>query len=184
MLLDAGADPNAHYPGGNPTIRYTILTCAVGRGEEGAQPHPRARELAALLMERGAYPYDMQVLYNVFANHASRVHLTEDIVWLLELMHEHSVRVGRGADWDDPEWNMLDVGGYGPGAYYLLGAATDAGLPRLAEWMLQHGASPNTRALRPRGADRSLYESACDAAAPRCGAVPALRRNADGGRAR
>lgn len=143
LLLDHGADPNAYLPGGHETIHYTALTLTVGRGEERAEPHPRARELARLLMERGAEPYDVQVLYNVFADHDSRRLLSDDDVWLLALMHERSVELGRAADWDDPEWRMLDMGGYGHGAYYLLHAAVTANLPGLARWMLAHGASPN-----------------------------------------
>lgn len=143
LLLDHGADPNAYAEGGHASIHYTALTLAIGRGEERAAPHPRARELARLLLERGAAPYDVQVLYNVFADHDSRRLLSDDDVWLLALMHEFSVRQGRAADWDDPEWGMLDVGGYGRGAYYLLNAAVTSNLPGLAQWMLAHGASPN-----------------------------------------
>jgi ankyrin repeat protein len=160
-LLDGGADPNAFYPGGNPSIHYTALTGVLGRGEEQAATHPRAPALAALLMERGAEPYDTQVLYNVFANHASRTRLGDDIVWLLELMHAESVRRGRGADWDDPAWRMLDMGGYGHGAYYLLRAAVDAHLLGLAEWLLAHGASPDAPPpMRRNASTRTLREEA------------------------
>ena len=167
VLLDNDADPNVYCPGGAAVTGYdengffyTALTCAVGRGEPQAPAHPHVQGLATLLMERGAEPYDKQMLYNVFADHASRKRLTNDIVWLLELMHQHSLRLGRGGDWNDPAWNMLDVGGYGPGAFFLLSAAISAGQLRLAEWMLQHGAGPNTRASNPRGAAYSLYEQA------------------------
>jgi ankyrin repeat protein len=68
LLLDHGADPTAFYPGGNEDIHYTALTCVLGRGEEQASTHPRAPELARLLLERGADPHDNQVLYNVFAD--------------------------------------------------------------------------------------------------------------------
>ena len=143
LLLVHGADPNAYTEGGDASIHYTALTLVLGRGEERAAPHPRARALARLLMERGASPYDVQVLYNVLGDHDSRRPLSDDDVWLLDLMHEISVRHGHGADWDAPEWRMLDMGGYGHGAYYLLHAAVAANLPGLATWMLAHGASPN-----------------------------------------
>lgn len=162
MLLDAGADPNVYYLGGNADIHYTALTSIAGRGEEQATVHPRARELAALLLERGAEPYDQQVLYNVFAGHASFGLLDEDdFVWLLEMIYQESVKRGRRDDWADPQWRMLDMGGYGDGAWYLLHRALDGNYLRIAEWALSHGASPNP----PRASDRrtpegTLYEQA------------------------
>ena len=170
LLLDHGADPDAFYLGGNADIHYTALTCVVGRGEEQALTHPRAPELAGLLMAHGAWPYDGQVLYNVFADHASRKNLDEDIVWLLDLMYAHSVRRGHWADWDDPSWPMFaifgapslgDTGNGVPGAYFMLSAAVDRDLTGLAEWMLRHGAGPNTPpGSRPMKAHRPLYQEA------------------------
>lgn len=170
-LLDHGADPNAFYPGGNADIHYTALTCVLGRGEEQAESHPRARELTALLLERGADPHDNQLLYNVFAGHASRGMLEEEIVWLLELMYEHSLRRGRGPDWEDPAWPMFDMSGAPSlgdqeyrrhGAHFMLDAAVMRGLPGLGEWMLEHGAGPNTPwgMQPPDGSPETLYEAA------------------------
>lgn len=167
LLLDNGADPNGYYFGGNPAIHYTALTCLLGRGEEQALPHPQAERLAALLVARGAEPYDMQVLYNVFADHASRKNLADDMVWLLELMYSRSLELGRAADWDDPDWTMLDMGGYRPGARYLLGAAVNSNLLRLAEWMLAHGASPNAPPPSNKNlSQQSLFELAVRNASP------------------
>ncbi|MEP6832822.1 MAG: hypothetical protein ABJB74_05480 [Gemmatimonas sp.] len=167
LLLEHGADPNAYYADGSDIPgsadegnHFTVLTCILGRGEQQFAPHPRERELTALLMESGAEPYDAQGLYNVFADHGSRPWLSNDIVWLLELMHEHSLRRGRAADWKDPAWHMLSVGGHEPGAYHLLRAAVSARLLPLAEWMLEHGASANTRAANTGRAQYSLYEEA------------------------
>jgi ankyrin repeat protein len=155
-LLDRGADPNAYFPGGNEKIHYTALTCVVGRGEEAAPPHPDAEALAALLLERGAEPYDGQVFYNI-----SQGHLTDDAVWLLDLIYAHSVRAGRAADWADPEWSMIDMGGYGLGARFVLEHAVHRNHLKLARWALEHGASPNaTPARDPRWSKRSLYEDA------------------------
>ena len=110
-LLDHGADPNVYYEGGNSGIHYTCITCLVGRGEEQAPVHPKARELAALLLDRGAEPYDMQFFYNAFAGHASQRDLADDdFVWLLELMYQRSLALGREADWKDPHWRMLGPG--------------------------------------------------------------------------
>ena len=162
MLLDSGADPNVYYQGGNESIHYTALTSVIGRGEEQAPTHPEARQLAALLLDRGAEPYDIQVFYNAFAGHASHGHLADDdLVWLLELIHRESIKRGRQADWADPEWKALNMGGYGSGAWYLLHSALKGNYLRIAEWALAHGASPNpSRASDSRTPPGTLYEQA------------------------
>ena len=170
LLLDRGADPNAFYLGGNADIRYTAFTCVMGRGEELAAVHPRAPELVALLLQRGANPYDNQVLYNVFADNTSRQLLDEDMVWLLELMYEHSVSRGHGADWADPLWPMFDMRGAPSlgdedrvhnGARFMLDAAVDRDLLGMAEWMLRHGADPNAPPGRLwKESTRTLYQEA------------------------
>ena len=170
LLLDRGADPNAFYLGGNADIHYTAFTCVMGRGEELTAIHPRARELVALLLERGADPYDNQVLYNVFADNTSRHLLDDDMVWLLELMYEHSGRRGHQADWADPLWPMFDMRGAPSlgdedrvhhGARFMLDAAVDRNLLGMAEWMLQHGAGPNAPSGRLwKGSTRTLYQEA------------------------
>lgn len=171
MLLDRGADANAFYLGGNADIHYTALTCVLGRGEEQAAMHPAARQLTRLLLERGADPYDGQVVYNVFADHGSRPKLGDDIVWLLELMHTYALRRGHEADWADPTWPMFAMRGapsLGDGAHVyhgarlMLDAAIDRHLLGLAEWVLAHGAGPDTPwGTRPGKARRStVYEEA------------------------
>jgi len=152
-LLDRGADPNAWYPGGSKSIHYTALTCVFGEGEENAPRHPQFEALTRLLFERGAEPYDIQVLYNT--------HFHGNILWLLEQMHAQAVRLGRQADWDDPNWSMLDMGGYGCGARYLLNIAVQTHNVELAEWILAHGASSDPPAPEnPRASKRTLYEEA------------------------
>lgn len=171
LLLDRGADANAFYLGGNADIHYTALTCVLGRGEEQAAMHPAAARLTRVLLERGADPYDGQVVYNVFADHGSRPKLGDDIVWLLELMHTYSLRRGHAADWADPSWPMFSMRGapsLGDGAHVyhgarlMLDAAVDRHLLGLAEWVLAHGAGPNTPwGTRPTNVPRStLYEDA------------------------
>jgi uncharacterized protein len=154
LLLERDADPNAFYLGGNADIHYTALTCVLGRGEELAPMHARARELTELLLTHGADPHDNQVLYNVFADNTSRHLLDDDIVWLLELMYQHSLRRGHAADWADPDWPMFDMRGAPSlgdegrvhrGARFMLDAAVERNLTGLAEWLLEHGASPNSR---------------------------------------
>jgi hypothetical protein len=63
-MLDAGADPTfAVLWRGEPTP-FTVLTGVLGGGEQGQPPHQLWRELAALLLSRGADPNDAQGLYN------------------------------------------------------------------------------------------------------------------------
>lgn len=151
LLLDSGADPNAYFMAGDS--RYTPLTGAIGEGEEDRPPHPRRDELARLLLEHGTEPYDQQVNYNI--------HFHGNVLWWLKLMYEFSVKAGRAGDWSDPEWHMLDMGGYGSGARWHFWIAIKNGDLELAEWCLQHGANPNAGPPKARNLpQRSLYEEA------------------------
>ena len=151
LLLDHGADPNAYFVAGNSS--YTPLTGIIGEGEENRPPHPQRGALTRLLLERGAEPYDSQVIYNI--------HFHGQILWYLKLMYEFSVKAGRQTDWDDPEWHMLDQGPYGSGARWHLGTAVENNDLELAEWCLTHGASPNAAPPQDkRFPQRSLYEEA------------------------
>lgn len=134
-LLDRGANPNDFYMAGDAT--YTALVGVAGEGEQDSPRQPKAEALFQLLLERGAEPFDIQVLYNT--------HFSGDVLWWLELIYAHTMKIGRTAEWADPNWSMLDMGGYGPGAHYLLGVAVSKNDLRLAEWLLAHGASPNER---------------------------------------
>jgi ankyrin repeat protein len=150
-LLDHGADPSAYFMAGDSL--YTPMVGAIGEGEENRLPHPQRDVLVQLLLERGADPYDMQVFYNI--------HFHGDIIWLLELIYAHTVKTGRQADWDDPEWSMIDERGYGLGARYLLDVAVSHDNLELAEWILTHGASPNPLPPpHPRVTKYTLHEEA------------------------
>jgi hypothetical protein len=63
-LLAAGADANAGYLWAGLPSPFTALTGALGRGEGAPPAHPRAMELATLLLEAGADANDSQALYN------------------------------------------------------------------------------------------------------------------------
>jgi ankyrin repeat protein len=151
LLLDRGANPNAFYmAGGAP---YSALVGVAGEGEQDAAPHPLREPLYELLLERGAGPYDGQVLYNT--------HFHGDVRWWMELTYARAVALGRRADWDNPEWPMFDMGGYGSGARFLLQVALDRHDAALVEWLLARGANPDAAPARdPRFSKRSLYEDA------------------------
>jgi uncharacterized protein len=152
-LLDAGANPNDYFEVGSHPCRYTALCGVAGEGEDDAPPQPQKEALARLLMERGAEPYDIQVFYNT--------HFHSEILWLMELVYEFSVKAGRLADWEDPEWSMIDMGGYDLGARYLLLNAIKHNKLRLVEWLLEHGANPNAMPKpTSRFPRRSLHEVA------------------------
>ena len=133
LLLDHGANVNDFYMAGDS--QYSTLVGAAGEGEQNSPRQPYAEALYRLLLERGAEPYDIQVLYNT--------HFTCDMIWWLEPTYQHTLEQGRKADWDDPAWSMLDMGGYGPGAFFILNAAVMRNHLALARWALEHGAGPN-----------------------------------------
>jgi uncharacterized protein len=150
-LLDRGANPNDYYMAGH--ARYSTLVGVAREGEQDAPRHPRREELFTLLLKRGANTYDIQVLYNT--------HFSGDVLWWLKLVHSRAVSQGRQADWDDPDWPMFDMGGYGSGARFLLSIAVRNNDPELAEWLLTRGANPNASPpIDPRLSKRSLYEDA------------------------
>ena len=160
LLLDHGANPNAYFMAGNSL--YTPLVGVIGEGEESRPPHPRRTELVQLLLDRGANPYDIQVIYNT--------HFKGDVQWFLEMAYANAVKTGRTSVWENPDWPMFDMGGYGCGARFLLGGAVDRNNLELARWMLEHGANPNAPAPPKRNrhtidasgrlSGRTLYEEA------------------------
>jgi ankyrin repeat protein len=138
LLLDRGANPNAYYMAGHSV--YGALVGVAGDGEQDAPPHPARDELYALLLQRGAEPYDDQVLYNT--------HFRGDVLWWLKLTWQYSVAAGRQRDWADSDLPIFDMGGYGSGARFLLWLAIRKNNRDLAEWLLERGANPNARPPR------------------------------------
>jgi uncharacterized protein len=157
LLLDHGADPNDFYMAGD--ARYSVLTGVAGEGEQDAPRQPYAPALFDLLLERGAEPFDVQVLYNT--------HFSGDMLWWLQLVHARTIGTARAAAWQDPDWSMFDAGAYGSGARFVLETAVDKRNVPLAEWSLARGASPNAAPARDRRfPQRTLYELALKAHAP------------------
>jgi ankyrin repeat protein len=150
-LLDRGANPNDAYPACD--VPYTALVGAAGEGEQDAPRQPQGEALFELLLDRGAEPFDTQVLYNT--------HFSGDVLWWLKLVHARTQDAERGRAWRDPDWRMFDMGAYGSGARYLLWIAIQKDDAALAEWVLARGANPNAAAASdPRFSKRSLYEDA------------------------
>lgn len=134
LLLDHGADPNSWFDDGWGN-HFTVLTGVIGRGEGVRPEHPRDRELAALLVDRGADPFDIQAMYNTS--------IVDDDIWWLDFMWSRTAARGEQARWQmrgkgvslgGPERNNLD---------YLLGNAVNFNHPRRVEWLLVHGADPD-----------------------------------------
>ena len=135
LLLDAGADPRFAFDDGWGNA-FTLVTGAIGQGEGVKRTHPQARELVALLLSRGADPYDLQALYNT-----SIVH--DDITWTA-MLWSHCERAGRTGEWRDATGRSLG-GSVGLCTLdYLLGNAVAQNHLRRASWLLEHGADART----------------------------------------
>ena len=130
-LLDAGADPRATWEDdwNNP---FTLLTGVIGEGEGREPRHARAAELATLLIERGADPFDAQSLYNTSLHH-------DDTFWL-EFLHSRCEAAGDTERWrSKAAWSgngMLD---------YLIGNAVSRNHVKRTRWLLEHGAQATAR---------------------------------------
>lgn len=135
LLLDHGADPNAGFDDGWGNM-FKVLTGVIGLGEGVRPPHPRAPELAALLVERGADPFDTQALYNDSI-------VSDDTSWLDFLWH-HSVERGTEGRWTSLDEKALG-GGRMSAVDYLLGNAVSHNHLARAEWLLRHGGNPQGR---------------------------------------
>lgn len=130
-LLAHGANPNAQFDDGwgNP---FKVLTGVIGQEEGDKPPHPKASELAQLLIEHGADPYDSQALYNTS--------ITRDDTTWLDFLWTWSERRDRLEKWREKAWK---IGGTVPlsALDYLLGNAVAYDHIRRAEWLLTHGAN-------------------------------------------
>lgn len=151
LLLDRGANPDDVYMAMDAA--YSALVGTAGEGEQDAPRQPWAEEMFDLLLERGAKPFDIQVLYNT--------HFSGDMLWWLELVHSRTAGTERGAAWDDPEWKMFDMGVYGSGARFILEVALKKRNLPLAAWALGRGANPDAAPARDwRFPKKPLYQLA------------------------
>ena len=131
LLLDNGANPNAQFDDGWGSP-FKPLTGVIGQGEGVRPPHPRASELAPLLIEYGADPFDTQALYNTSI-------VSDDTRWL-EFLHGHCRAQGTEARWAAPAHGLTDKM---PALDYLLGNAVTSNHLNRAHWLLGHGADPD-----------------------------------------
>lgn len=131
LLLDHGADPDARFDDGWGNA-FTVLTGLIGEGEGRSPTHPRAREIAALVIDRGADPFDSQALYNTSL-------ASDDTSWL-EFMWEQSERRERIEAWRTVQPNAIGGNVRLAAIDYLLGNAVAFGHARRAAWLLEHGA--------------------------------------------
>lgn len=91
-LLDAGADPDAHYMWGG-IYRFTVLTGIFGDGEGGKKrlpEHPDMVRFARAVLDKGANPNDTQGAYNRCFNADNRH---------LELLLEYGLKDSDPSDW-------------------------------------------------------------------------------------
>jgi hypothetical protein len=132
IMLDHGANPNATFDDGwgNP---FKVLTGVIGQGEGDKSPHPQAKELALLLIERGADPYDSQALYNTS--------ITRDDTTWLEFLWTWSERRDRLGKWLENPATGISGNVRTSAIDYLLGNAVAFNHPRRAQWLLMHGAN-------------------------------------------
>lgn len=126
-LLDAGADPNAHFVAWG--ARFTAVTGAIGQGEQGPTrlpSHPDARSLVTRLLDAGASPNDCQALYNTM--------LGGDVEWL-------RLFLSKGLKAQDPiTW---PIEGGARSLDFVLANAVDHGDMVRVELLLDHGANPD-----------------------------------------
>ncbi|HKP57698.1 MAG TPA: ankyrin repeat domain-containing protein [Polyangiales bacterium] len=141
LLLDTGADPNAHFA--MDDCHFSALTGVIGQGELGQPEHPQAEALAQLLLARGAKPDDAQALYNT--------HLEGDDPRWLEILSRFGLDRGARVNW-------LTRQAKPPKSFdYLLPQAAGRGHVRRLRWLLEHGADPNARSTYT---GKSCYQTA------------------------
>jgi ankyrin repeat protein len=144
-LINLGADPNSSWNDDwdNP---FKVITGVIGLGEGVKPPHERADELVALLVESGADPFDTQSFYDISI-------VDDDTHWL-DVLWQHAVARGVTDQWRGVANKPIG----GPLAEnpldFMLSLAVSYRHHRRAEWLLAHGANPNSRHAYSRRTQR------------------------------
>lgn len=135
LLLAAGADPNFAFNDGWDND-FTLVTGTIGLGEGAKSSHPQAVELLDVLIAAGASPFDTQALYNVSI-------VGHDVYWY-DLLWRACEAHGVTDRWRDSV--SYHIGGTLPvnPLDYLLGNAVGQNHLKRADWLLAHGANPDT----------------------------------------
>ena len=144
LLLAAGAPGDTRV---GPEERggwcWSALTGVLGEGETGLlqqPPHPRARQLAGVLLDAGADPNDSQGLYNTM--------FTPDNYWLQLFLSRGLDATREVYPGHEPPLRTLD---------YQLSQAVKKGLGERVSLLLEHGAEVGSPDLYN---GRSNYENA------------------------
>ena len=155
LLLGNGGNPNAQWIFPDLPTPFTVLTGALGAGEQGEdrQPaHPHGLALARLLLEAGANPADEQALYNrmfkaddthlkmmcefgLGADPESAELLRQQLVWAcshgfsarVQLLIENGVDITRPLIIGRTPWELAVITGH----------------PALADFLVSAGAEPD-----------------------------------------
>ncbi|MGN6819602.1 MAG: ankyrin repeat domain-containing protein [Sphingomonas sp.] len=135
LLLAAGADPQFSFNDGWDNS-FTLVTGAIGLGEGAKPSHPQATEVVELLVAAGASPFDTQALYNISI-------VGSDLYWY-DLLWRLCDAQGITDHWHDAV--SYRIGGTRPlnPLDYLLGNAVGQNHLARADWLLAHGANPDT----------------------------------------
>jgi ankyrin repeat protein len=134
LLFDHGAAPAARLidDWDNP---FTLLNGVIGHGEQGRSEHPLAEQLADLFIARGTDPFATQVLYDTSVD-------DDDTRWFDYLWRQCEAHGGTD------RWHQRHHGLGGPQGFttldYLLGNAVSSNHLARTEWLIAHGANPDT----------------------------------------
>jgi ankyrin repeat protein len=150
LLLDHGAHPGSSWNDGwdNP---FTAITLAIGEGEGAHPPHPEAEALIALLLDRGADPFDTQTFYDVS--------ITDDETKWLDVLWARAEARGETGRWSTAP---TKIGGRIPMSAldFMLSVAVSYRHHRMIAWLLERGANAvgvNAYSGRPHWEEAQLY---------------------------
>ena len=165
VLLRSGADPNGGFLWDGMLPPFTALTGAVGRGEQGAQPHGDQLALLEVLLDAGADPNDGQLVYNAGIGNARPA---DDTDWL-GLLVAH----GFGRETNGTWYRRFGDRPHGPAALVaeLLHDAARRGFVQRTRLLLDHGADPNQAGGHSVFGRRTPYQDAVERGYPEIAAM-------------